>query len=96
MSDINHMLIEDAAGFDRQAFMKRQATPLEDDEIELVIADIQTTTAKLNRLCNLMLNRPMGLNIHALQCLEHIKVDVSWLNWNIRTQRLPADASPTG
>jgi len=82
-------LIEDSVGLDRHEFLNRLAIPLEPDEIELIVADITTTAAKLNRLCNLMLNRPAGLSIHALETLQHIKVDVSWLNWHIETQRLP-------
>ena len=93
MSDVNQMLIEDSAAFGRQEFLKKQATPLDQDEIDLIVDSIATTSAKLNRLCNLLLNRPSGISLHALQALQHLKIDVSWLKWHMETQRLPADAT---
>jgi len=92
MSDLKHL--EEAAAFDRAEYFKLYVTPLDDDEVELILGEILTTSAKLNRLCNLMLSRPKGLSVHALQSLEHLKLDTSWLKWHLENHRLPADATP--
>lgn len=82
-------MIEDAIQDNIALTIVQPVEPLEPDEMELMYGEIVSTMAKLNRQCNVMLNRPGGLSIHALQCLHHIKADISWLKWHVETQRLP-------
>lgn len=83
---------EDSIQSDLEATLARPVEPMSDEELDLTCALLETEINKLNRICNLLLNRPHGLNIHALETLQHIKVDLSWLKWHVQTQRLP-DAS---
>lgn len=86
------MINETGIQADIEATLVRPLEPMSDEELDLTCALLETEINKLNRICNLLLNRPNGLNIHALETLHHIKTDLSWLKWHVQTQRLP-DAS---
>ena len=86
------MIDESAIQSDIEAKLVRPLEPMSDEEIDLLVAQLETEINKINRMCNFILNRPRGLNIHALETLHHIKTDLSWLKWHVQTQRLP-DAS---
>jgi len=82
------MIDESTIQADIEATLARPLEPMSDEEIDLLVAQLETEINKLNRMCNYVLNRPRGLNIHALETLHHIKADLSWLKWHCQTQRL--------
>lgn len=81
------MIDESTIQSDIEATLVRPLEPMSDEEIDLLVAQLEIEISKLNRMCNFILNRPRGLNIHALETLHHIKVDLSWLRWHCQTQR---------
>lgn len=83
------MIDESAIQSDIEATLARTLEPMSDEEIDLLVAQLETEINKINRMCNFILNRPRGLNIHALETLHHIKVDLSWLKWHCQSAREP-------
>lgn len=88
------MLEESTIQSDIEATLVQPLEPMTDEEIDLVVLQIESEIAKLNRMCNFVLNRPRGLGVHALQTLHHIKTDLSWLKWHCQTQRLSDGSAP--
>jgi hypothetical protein len=69
-----------------------RARPVEEmspEEVDLLVEQLHEGISRCNRMCNLLLNRPRGLSVHAIQVLDNLKSDFSWLRWHIENHRLP-------
>lgn len=83
------MLDESTVQSDIESTLARPLEEISHEEIDLLVAQLETEINKINRMCNFILNRPRGLNIHALETLHHIKVDLSWLKWHCQSAHEP-------
>lgn len=65
----------------RQAWLRSQSEPLDQDTIELLRLQLEESIGKVNRCANLLLNRSNGLPDAAIMALHQIKSGHATLRW---------------
>lgn len=77
----------------RQAWLRRQAEPLDPDYVDLMVHELVTKLGQCDRIANLLINRPRGLPEEVIDSLQYIKVSLAHLRYHIDHRLDPAQTS---
>lgn len=77
------MTIESASLEDRLTRSAQPREPLDPETVEMLLAELEKILARVNRICNTVLNHPQGIPEAAIDALQMIKLSESHLRWHL-------------
>lgn len=73
----------------REKWKKRYIEPMDEDTLALLMEELGTTLARVNRLCNMLIMQPKGLGSGCIDAVQDMKSAMSRIRWYLEQRDKP-------